>query len=98
MFICCGNDFLVTNTAPWLDHDMNPSGCQHIEPVTEGKKSIACGYPTNGSGPCAFARQPRCVETILLAPTNAHCFVILRDHNGIRTHRSTYLPCKTSLL
>jgi hypothetical protein len=98
MFICCGNDFLVTNTAPWLDNDMNPSGCQHIEPVTEWEKSITCRYPTNGSGPCAFTCQPRCIETVLLAPANAHCFIILRNHNGIRAHCSTYLPCEAGLL
>jgi hypothetical protein len=98
MFICCGNDFLVTNTAPWLDNDMNPSGCQHIEPITEREKSITCRYPTNGSGPCAFTCQPRCIETVLLAPANAHCFIILRNHNGIRAHCSTYLPCEAGLL
>jgi hypothetical protein len=98
MFICCSNDFLVTNTASWLDNDMNPSGCQHIEPITEGEKSITCRYPTNGSGPCALARQPCCIETVLLAPANAHCFVILCDHNGIRAHRGTDLPREASLL
>ena len=89
MFICCGNDFLVTNTAPWLDNDMNPSGCQHIEPITEREKSITCRYPTNGSGPCAFARQPRCVETVLLAPANTPSEVIKRLNAEVTQIMST---------
>jgi hypothetical protein len=82
-FVGRSNDFVIANTAPWLNHGNYSRISQNINAIAEREKCIAGRHSSRNSFATALYSQTRRVESVLLSGTNTKGLMIASRHDGI---------------
>ncbi len=85
-------DLVVADAAAGLDDRRDPGPGGGIEAVAEREERIAGADAADGAAGCPLGRDPRRVEPVLLARTDAERLAVLRVHDRVAAHRRAHLP------
>jgi hypothetical protein len=91
-FVGRSNDFVIANTASWLNNGNYSTVSQNIDAIAEREKGVTGRYSSHNSIATALYGQTCRVESVLLSGTNTKSLMIASRNDGIGTNCRSHHP------